>query len=68
MLGRASSRGQLLVVLQFIALARYPDLFEWGSAAGISYLIALATMLVVGAASLVRALPRTYRARLVSGS
>jgi len=58
----------LLVVLQFIALARYPDLFEWGSAGGIIYLIALGTMLVVGAACLIGQRPRTYRARLVSSS
>ena len=58
----------LLAVLQFIALARYPDLFEWGSAAGIIYLIALGTMLVVGSICLILGRPRTYRPHLVSSS
>jgi hypothetical protein len=44
----------LLVVLQVIALARYPDQFAWGSAAGIIYLAFLATMLLVGSVALVR--------------
>jgi len=43
----------LLVVLQVIALARYPALFAWGSAAGVSYVIVLGSMLVVGAAGLI---------------
>ena len=51
----------LLVVLQAIALARYPAIFQWGSAAGVIYLIALATMLAVGAAGFVRGLPRDLR-------
>jgi hypothetical protein len=49
----------LLVVLQVIALARYPDQFAWGSAAGISYLIVLATMLLVGSVALARGLSRS---------
>jgi hypothetical protein len=44
----------LLAVLQSIALARYPHLFEWRSPAGIVYLIFLATMLMTGAAGLAR--------------
>jgi hypothetical protein len=47
----------LLVVLQVVALARYPQLFAWGSAAGIIYIIVLASMLVVGAAGLFLGLP-----------
>lgn len=58
----------LLVLLQSVALARYPGLFEWGSTAGVIYLIVLATMLVVGAAGLIRGLPPAIRTRLVSGS
>lgn len=42
----------LLAVLQSIALARYPDQFHWDSAAGVSYLIVLAAILVTGAAGL----------------
>jgi hypothetical protein len=49
----------LLAVLQFIALARYPHLFSWHSAAGIIYLIFLATMLLTGVAGLARGLPRS---------
>jgi hypothetical protein len=48
----------LLVAFQAIALARYPHLFGWGSAAGISYLVFLAGMLVTGAVGLARGLPR----------
>jgi hypothetical protein len=44
----------LLAVLQSIALARYPHLFEWQSPAGIVYLIFLATMLMTGAVGLAR--------------
>lgn len=44
----------LLAVLQAIALARYPHLFGWGSAAGIIYLVVLATMLLTGVAVLAR--------------
>jgi hypothetical protein len=44
----------LLAVLQSIALARYPHLFEWRSFAGVVYLIFLATMLLTGAVGLVR--------------
>jgi hypothetical protein len=39
----------LLAVLLSVALVRYPHQFAWGSAAGISYLIFLATMLLTGA-------------------
>jgi hypothetical protein len=49
----------LLAVLQVIALARYPDQFAWGSAAGIIYLIFLATMLLVGSVALARGLSRS---------
>jgi hypothetical protein len=45
----------VLAVLQAIALARYSQLFEWSSAAGVVYLIFLATMMLTGSASLVRA-------------
>ena len=44
----------LLAVLQSIALARYPHLFEWRSFSGAVYLIFLATMLLTGAVGLVR--------------
>ena len=44
----------LLAVLQSIALARYPHLFAWRSAAGIVYLIFLATMMLTGVAGLAR--------------
>jgi hypothetical protein len=46
----------LLVVLQVIALARYPDQFAWGSAAGIIYPAFLVTMLLVGSVALARGL------------
>jgi len=51
----------LLAVLLAIALARYPHLFAWHSAAGIIYLIFLASMLLTGAAGLARGLPRSSR-------
>ena len=51
----------LLAVLQSIALARYPHLFEWRSPAGIVYLTFLATMLLTGAVSL--RMPREPRTR-----
>jgi hypothetical protein len=44
----------LLAVLLFIALARYPHQFEWGSASGRAYLLFLATMLLAGAVGLAR--------------
>ena len=50
----AAAGSVLLAVLQFIALARYPQLFEWRSAAGIVYLIILGTMVLTGAAGLAR--------------
>jgi hypothetical protein len=46
----------LLAVLLSIALARYPHQFDWRSAAGILYLIFLATMLLTGAVGLARGL------------
>jgi hypothetical protein len=46
----------LLVVLQCIALARYPHQFPWGSASGIVYLIVLGTMLLTGTVGLVKGL------------
>jgi len=51
----------LLAVLLAIALARYPHLFAWHSAAGIVYLIFLASMLLTGAVGLARGLPRPGR-------
>jgi hypothetical protein len=53
----------LLFVLQVIALARYPHQFAWGSAAGIIYLIFLATMLLVGSVALARGLSRPPASR-----
>jgi hypothetical protein len=46
----------LLAVLQSIAIARYPDQFHWGSAAGVIYLIYLAAIFVTGLAGLARGL------------
>jgi hypothetical protein len=54
----ASFSSVLLAVLQFIALARYPDRFEWSSAAGLIYLAFLVMMLVTGGVALARARPR----------
>jgi hypothetical protein len=51
----------VLVVLQFVALARYPHLFAWHSAAGIGYLAFLAAMLLTGVAGLVTGLTRAAR-------
>jgi len=48
----------LLGVLQFIALARYPDRFEWSSAAGVFYVVFLVTMLVTGGVGVARGRPR----------
>jgi hypothetical protein len=48
----------LLVVLLSVALARYPHQYEWHSAAGIAYLIFLASMLLTGVVGLARGLPR----------
>jgi hypothetical protein len=44
----------LLAVLQLVALARYPQLFEWRSPAGIVYLVFLATILLTGTVGLAR--------------
>jgi len=41
----------LLALLQAIALARYPHLFEWGSTSGRIYLVFLGAMLLTGAAA-----------------
>jgi threonine/homoserine/homoserine lactone efflux protein len=41
-------------VLQSIALARYPHLFQWRSASGVVYLIFVATTLLTGAVALAR--------------
>lgn len=54
----ASFSSVLLAVLQFIALARYPDRFAWSSAAGVIYVAFLATMLATGGVGLVRARAR----------
>jgi hypothetical protein len=48
----------VLVALQAVALARYPHLFAWHSAAGIGYVAFLAVMLLTGAACLTRELTR----------
>ena len=57
----AAAGSIVLAVLLSIALARYPHQFEWRSASGIAYLIFLATMLLTGAVSLTRGLPRVAR-------
>ena len=44
----------IFAVLQSIALARYPGLFDWTKTSGIIYVIVLATMLIVGAVGLLR--------------
>jgi hypothetical protein len=49
----------LLALLQSIALARYPSHFAWHSAAGIIYLIFLASMLLTGVVWLARGRPHT---------
>jgi hypothetical protein len=54
----ASLSSVLLAVLQFIALARYPDRFAWSSAAGVIYVAFLVTMLVTGGVGLARARAR----------
>jgi len=51
----------VLVALQCAAIARYPHLFAWQSAAGIGYLAFLAVMLLTGAAGLTRDLSRAAR-------
>jgi hypothetical protein len=48
----ASAGYLLLGILEFIALARYPHQFRWGSAPGVIYLVFLATILLSGAAGL----------------
>lgn len=53
----------VLVVLQVVALARYPHQFAWGSASGIIYLIFLGTMLLIGGVALTRGLSRSWRGR-----
>lgn len=53
----------LLAVLQSIALARYPHLFEWQSPSGIVYLIFLATMLMTGAMGLARSVRASRTSR-----
>src|SRR5215472_4760322 len=60
----ASAGSVVLVVLQSIALARYPGRFEWSSAVGVIYLALLATMLITGGTGL--ALARSRRAALTS--
>ncbi len=57
----AAAGSILLTVLLSIALARYPQQFEWRSASGVTYLIFLATMLLTGAVSLTRGLPHPTR-------
>lgn len=53
----------LLAVLQFIAVARYPDHFAWRSASGVIYLVFLATMLLTGVVWLARGRPREPQLR-----
>jgi hypothetical protein len=50
-------------VLQFIALARYPDRFAWSSTAGVIYVAFLGTMLVTGGVGLARARARPVKPR-----
>jgi hypothetical protein len=47
----------LLALLLACALARYPHYFRWQSAAGIVFLVFLATMLLTGSAALTLGLP-----------
>jgi len=54
----ASAGSVVLAVLQFIVLARYAGRFEWSSAAGVIYLVLLATMLITGAVGLALARSR----------
>jgi hypothetical protein len=54
----ASAGSVALAVLQLIVLARYPGRFEWSSAAGVIYLILLATMLITGSVGLALARSR----------
>jgi len=54
----------LLAVLLGIALARYPQHYEWRSASGVGYVILLVTMLLTGVAGLTLAASRR-RARPV---
>jgi hypothetical protein len=54
----ASLSSVLLAVLQFIALARYPDRFAWSSTAGVIYVAFLVTMLMTGGVGLARARAR----------
>jgi hypothetical protein len=59
---RPAAAGYILLgVLLFIALARYPHEFEWRSAAGIAYLVFLASMLLTGAVGLARGFSRAAR-------
>jgi hypothetical protein len=53
----------LLTLLLAGALARYPHYLHWQSAAGIVYLVFLATMLLTGSAALTLGLPRTGSSR-----
>jgi hypothetical protein len=50
----AATGSVLFAVLQFLALARYPQLFAWGSPSGVVYLFFLATTLLTGAVGLAR--------------
>lgn len=51
----------VLAVLQLIALARYPQRFDWHSASGYVYLAFLITVLLTGVAGLARGLSRPGR-------
>jgi hypothetical protein len=62
---RPAAVGYVLLALTLsIALARYPQRFQWGSASGILYLIFLSTILLVGTAGLAYGLSRTRRRSL----
>jgi len=53
----------LLALLQIIAIARYPDRFQWESPSGVIYLVFLGLILLTGAVGLARGLPRASDAR-----
>jgi hypothetical protein len=64
---RPASAGYVLLgILEFIALARYPHQFRWGSAPGVLYVIFLVTILITGAVGLSRGLRASPRAAVVS--
>jgi hypothetical protein len=49
---RASATAYAVIgILQFVALARYPEPFEWSEPQGIVYVVMLASMVLLGAAA-----------------